>query len=326
MPWRLIHLKAHERRIVMLTGRKSHKTEDQMRVVVALGGNALSVRGETLTAENQRASIRVAAVALAQLLEAGHEVVITHGNGAQVGYLALQGGSFPLDVLGAETDGMIGYVLQQELDNAYAPETKYATLLTQIEVDPNDPAFSAPTKFIGPIYEPEEAEALRESHGWTIGKDGSHFRRTVPSPRPKRILEIDVIRLLLAQGVVVICAGGGGIPVVQKEDGAMIGVEAVIDKDHASGLLARALDADAFLMLTDVEGAFTGWGTPDQELIKQATPKMLRQMSFPTGSMGPKIEAACDFAEATGGFAAIGRLADTMGLIEGTTGTRVSLD
>ncbi|WP_299732597.1 carbamate kinase [uncultured Tateyamaria sp.] len=295
-----------------------------MRLVVALGGNALSKRGEVLTAAGQRASIRVAAKSLAQLLEAGHEVVITHGNGPQVGYLALQGGPFPLDVLGAETDGMIGYVLQQELDNAYAPDAKYATLLTQIEVDPDDPAFQAPTKFIGPIYDEADAASLSAERGWTIGKDGAHFRRTVPSPRPRRILELDVINLLLEQKVIVICAGGGGIPVVQKPDGTMIGVEAVIDKDHASGFLARALNADAFLMLTDVEGVFADWGTADQTLIRHATPRELSKMSFPAGSMGPKVEAACDFATATGGFAAIGRLADCMALVNGARGTRIS--
>ncbi|WP_227269515.1 carbamate kinase [Roseobacter weihaiensis] len=297
-----------------------------MRIVVALGGNALSVRGEALTAEGQRKSIRVAAKSIAQLLEAGHEVVITHGNGPQVGYLALQASPFPLDVLGAKTDGMIGYVLQQELDNAYLPEARYATLLTQIEVDPADPAFQAPTKFIGPIYTEEAASKLSLERGWTIGQDGEHFRRTVPSPRPKRILEIDVIRLLLDQGVVVICAGGGGIPVVQKDDGTMTGIEAVIDKDHASGLLARSLDADAFVMLTDVEGVFADWGTPKQRLIDHATPSELGAMDFPAGSMGPKVEAACAFADAAGKFAAIGRLEDTAKLVAGTSGTRVSLD
>lgn len=297
-----------------------------MRLVVALGGNALSIRGEVFTAESQRASIKSAAQSLSQLLDAGHDLVITHGNGPQVGYLALQGGSFPLDVLGAETDGMIGYVLQQELDNAHLPDRHYATLLTQIEVDPNDPAFRAPTKFIGPVYGEDEAAKLSAERGWTIGQDGAHFRRTVPSPRPQRILELDVIRLLLDQNVVVICAGGGGIPVVQNADGTMIGVEAVIDKDHASGLLARALDADGYLMLTDVEGVFADWGTPDARLIRQATPKDLRAMTFPAGSMGPKVDAACDFVEATGGFAAIGRLSDTVALVAGTAGTRISLD
>lgn len=296
-----------------------------MRIVVALGGNALSKRGEALTAEGQRASIRIAAKSLAALMEAGHEVVITHGNGPQVGYLALQGGPFPLDVLGAETDGMIGYVLQQELDNAYAPDAKYATLLTQIEVDPNDPAFRAPTKFIGPVYTEEEATKLSAARSWTIGKDGAHFRRTVPSPRPIRILELDVINLLLDQKVIVICAGGGGIPVVQRPDGTMVGVEAVIDKDHASGLLAAALNANAFLMLTDVAGVFADWGTPDQALLRHATPLELASMSFPAGSMGPKVDAACDFAKATGGFAAIGRLADCLELVNGAVGTRISL-
>lgn len=295
-----------------------------MRIVVALGGNALSTRGSALTAESQRSSIRTAAKSLAALLEAGHEVVITHGNGPQVGYLALQGSAFPLDVLGAETDGMIGYVLQQELDNAHTPETQYATLLTQIEVDPDDPAFAAPTKFIGPIYTRKKAEKLRDEHGWTIGQDGQHFRRTVPSPRPRRILELGVIRLLLDQGVVVICAGGGGIPVVARPDGTMIGVEAVIDKDHASGLLARALKADAYLMLTDVEGVFENWGTPAQTLITEAKPETMRLGEYPAGSMGPKVEAACDFVDATGGFASIGRLCDTLGLIEGTCGTRIA--
>ena len=294
-----------------------------MRLVVALGGNAISARGEPLTADGQRASIRTAARSLAQLLSAGHELVITHGNGPQVGYLALQGGPFPLDVLGAETDGMIGYVLQQELDNAYAPERHYATLLTQIEVDPNDPAFESPTKFIGQVHTKETAKKLSAELGWTIGKDGENYRRTVASPRPKRILELDVIRLLLEQSVIVICAGGGGIPVVQKANGTMVGVEAVIDKDHASGLLARALDADGFLMLTDVEGVFSDWGTENKFLIAHATPDDLRQMSFPAGSMGPKIDAACEFVQATGGFAAIGQLCDSLQLVTGESGTRI---
>ena len=294
-----------------------------MRIVIALGGNAISKRGETFSAAGQRASIRVAAQSLAAVLAAGHEVVITHGNGPQVGYLALQGGAFPLDVLGAETDGMIGYVLQQELDNAYAPQVNFATLLTQIEVDPKDPAFKNPTKFIGPVYTQAEAAKLSADRGWSIGQDGAHLRRTVPSPRPKRILELEVIKLLLDQKVIVICAGGGGIPVVQKPDGTMIGVEAVIDKDHASGLLAQEIKADAFLMLTDVEGVFAHWGTPDETLVGQTTPDIIELMSFPAGSMGPKVEAACDFVRATGGYAAIGRLADCMGLIAGTTGTRI---
>jgi len=297
-----------------------------MRIVVALGGNALSIRGQTLTGDSQRASIRVAAASLAQLMEAGHQVVITHGNGPQVGYLALHDAEFPLDVLSAETVGMIGYVLQQELDNAYAPDVKYATLLTQSEVDPDDPAFQHPTKFVGPVYTDQEAERLSAERGWTIGRDGDHMRRTVPSPRPIRILELDVIRLLVEQDVVVICAGGGCIPVVQRPDDTMIGIEAVIDKDHASGLLARSLEADAYLMLTDVDGVYENWGTPQQALIAQATPVELEKHSFPAGSMGPKIEAACDFVTATGGFAAIGQLADALQLITGDAGTRITSD
>jgi carbamate kinase len=294
-----------------------------MLVVVALGGNALSKRGEPLTPHGQRNSIRVAAAALANLLVAGHKVVITHGNGPQVGYLAMQGTSFPLDVLGAESDGMIGYVLQQELDNAYAPDTNYATLLTQVEVDPGDPAFAHPTKFIGPVYSQSEAAKFSSERNWTMGQDGAHFRRTVCSPRPVRILELDVIRMLLNQGVVVICAGGGGIPVIKRVDGSFVGVEAVIDKDHASGMLACAVQADAFLMLTDVEGVFKNWSTPDQSLIKHATPDEMLQIDFPAGSMGPKIEAACNFVEATGGFVGIGQLSDATGLLNGTTGSRI---
>jgi carbamate kinase len=297
-----------------------------VRIVVALGGNALSERGEALSGEAQRATIRKATKSLVMLLEADHEVVITHGNGPQVGYLAMQGGAFPLDVLGAETEGMIGYVLQQELDNAYTPDAKFATLLTQIEVDPDDSAFQSPTKFVGPVYSEKDAARLSADRGWSIGKDGEYFRRIVPSPRPKRILEIDVIRLLVGQGVVVICAGGGGIPVVHRADGTMIGIEAVIDKDHASGLLARDLGADAYLMLTDVEGVFENWGTPNQSLVTKTTPQDLQRMWFPAGSMGPKVQAACEFVTATGGFAAIGALGDAADLIAGTAGTRINAD
>lgn len=297
-----------------------------MRIVVSLGGNALSVRGQKLTGASQRDSIRVAAAALAELMEAGHQLVITHGNGPQVGYLALQGTAFALDVLGAETEGMIGYVLQQELDNAYEPDVHYATLLTQTEVDPADPAFSNPTKFIGPVYAQDVAERLAAEHGWSIARDGKHFRRTVPSPRPKCILELEVIRLLVDQGVIVICAGGGGIPVVAREHGSMTGVEAVIDKDHASGLLARALEADVFMMLTDVEGVYQDWSTPRQSLIRHGTVQTMRQFSFPAGSMGPKVEAACEFVEAQHGFAAIGTLSETVGLLKGKSGTRITLN
>lgn len=299
-----------------------------MRIVVALGGNALLRRGEPLTADGQRTNIHSAATSLAQLLSAGHQLIVTHGNGPQVGLLALQGAlagqnPFPLDVLGAETEGMIGYVLQQELDNAYAPEAKFATLLTQIEVDPTDPAFAKPTKPVGPVYAKAEAKRIAKDRGWTVVPDGDSFRRVVPSPRPLRILEIAVIRLLVDHGVVVICAGGGGIPVARKRDGSLIGIEAVIDKDHASGLLAAELGADAFLMLTDVAAVCADWGTPQQRAIDQITSSELREMQFAAGSMAPKVAAACDFVDRTGGLAGIGSLDAAAEILAGLAGTRV---
>ncbi|MDP3834594.1 MAG: carbamate kinase [Hydrogenophaga sp.] len=298
------------------------------RVVVALGGNALLRRGEPVSAATQRDNIRRAALALAQLMTEGHQLVITHGNGPQVGLLALQGeaagkGAFPLDVLGAETEGMIGYVLQQELDNAYAGAAHFATLLTQVEVDPQDPAFAAPGKPVGSVYSEADAKRLAEQRGWSIARDGDAWRRVVASPRPVRILEIEVIRLLVAQGVTVICTGGGGIPVARRADGAYIGVEAVIDKDHASGLLAAELQADAFLMLTDVPAVFTGWGTPAQRALGDVTPQALAALDFAAGSMGPKVQAACDFVNRSGGMAGIGALDDASAILARRAGTRV---
>lgn len=300
------------------------------RVVVALGGNALLRRGEPVSASTQRDNIQRAAKALAQLMAEGHQLVITHGNGPQVGLLALQGeaagkGAFPLDVLGAETEGMIGYVLQQELDNAYTEPARFATLLTQIEVGPHDAAFSSPSKPVGPVYTEDDARRLADQRGWAIARDGNAWRRVVASPRPIRILEIDVIRLLVEQGVTVICAGGGGIPVAQRPDGTWIGVEAVIDKDHASGLLAAELKADAFLMLTDVPAVFTAWGTPAQHPLGDVTPQELADMDFAAGSMGPKVQAACDFVNRTGGMAGIGALEDAPAILARQAGTRVIL-
>lgn len=300
-------------------------------LVVALGGNALLRRGEPVSAQAQRENIRRAAKALARLLTEGHRLVVTHGNGPQVGLLALQGEAagkavFPLDVLGAETEGMIGYVLQQELDNAYEPSARFATLLTQIEVDLRDPAFAAPSKPVGSIYSEAEAKRLAEQRGWSIALDGNAWRRVVASPKPLHILEIDVIRLLVEQGVVVICAGGGGIPVVRLGADAgsgFVGVEAVIDKDHASALLAAELNADALLMLTDVAAVFTGWGTPQQAALGEVTPQALAAMSFAAGSMGPKVQAACDFVLRTGGMAGIGSLDDAADILARRAGTRV---
>src|ERR687898_663274 len=250
-----------------------------MRVAMALGGNALLKRGEPLTAEKQRGNVRAAAPALAAVAWA-HQLVLTHGNGPQVGLLALQVAAYredeasPLDVLGAQTEGMIGYVLEQELGNLLPFEVPFATLLTMIEVDPADPAFDDPTKFVGPIYTDADADALAAEKGWVFKRDGQHLRRVVPSPAPKRVFEIRPIRWLLDRGVLVICAGGGGIPTAWApgEDRTLGGVEAVIDKDQASALLARDLDADLFLMATDVDGVYEGWGTPDQRRLGHVTP------------------------------------------------------
>ena len=301
-----------------------------MRILVALGGNALLRRGEPMTAEVQRANVRVAARALAPV--AGrHQLVISHGNGPQVGLLALQAAAYkeveayPLDVLGAQTEGMIGYLIEQELGNLLPPEVPFATLLTMIEVDPADPAFADPTKFVGPIYTDADADALAAEKGWVFKRDGQHLRRVVPSPAPKRVFEIRPIRLLLDQGVLVICAGGGGIPTawVPGEDRTLGGVEAVIDKDQASALLARDLDADLFVMATDVDGVYEGWGTPAQRLLDRLTPTEAQDRAFAAGSMGPKVDAAVRFVSATGKRAAIGALADIEAIVEGRAGTSV---
>ncbi len=298
-----------------------------MLVVIALGGNALMRRGEEMTARTQRRNIRGAAETIAGIVRAGHRVVVTHGNGPQVGLLALQSeayrpvSAFPLDVLGAETEGMIGYVLEQELDNALHEQAEIATLLTQVEVDPNDGAFLAPHKPVGPVYNRSEAEALSAARGWAIAPDGHGWRRVVASPRPRRILEIDVIRRLVAQNVIVICAGGGGIPVIRRPDRIMVGVEAVIDKDHASALLAAELDADVFLMLTDVPGVCAGWGTAQGYLIRAAAPREMMQMEFDPGTMAPKVEAACTFAMTGGGMAGIGALDDAPRILRRAAGT-----
>ncbi len=301
-----------------------------MLVVAALGGNALLRRGEPMTAEVQRANAAQAALALAGLVRAGHDLVVTHGNGPQVGLLALQGAAFrpdapdPLDMLGAETEGMIGYLIEQELENALGHDRPVATLLTQIVVDPADPAFARPTKPVGPVYAEAEAKTLAAQRGWAIAPDGPHWRRVVPSPRPVEIPDLRVIRLLLAQGVVVICAGGGGIPVVRRADGSLTGVEAVIDKDHASALLARGIGADALLMLTDVEGVMEGFGTPGARRIARLTVDQAQQMALPAGSMGPKVAAGQGFVAGGGKLAGIGRMEDAAAILDGMAGTVIS--
>jgi carbamate kinase len=300
-----------------------------MRIVVALGGNALLRRGEPMTAEAQRANVRIAAHALAAI-QPGNELLITHGNGPQVGLLALQGAAYkpdelyPLDVLGAQTEGMIGYMIEQELGNLLPFEVPFATVLTMVEVDPKDPAFQAPTKFIGPVYGAEEAERLRRTNQWTLRQDGDKWRRVVPSPAPKRIFELRPIKWLLEKGTVVIAAGGGGIPTIYEPGRQLRGIEAVVDKDLCTELLARDLEADVFVMATDVTAIFADWGKPTAQAMRRANPEALATYTFPAGSMGPKVGAACHFATTTGRRAAIGALGDLPAVLRGEAGTTIS--
>jgi carbamate kinase len=300
-----------------------------MRIVIALGGNALLRRSDPMTTEVQRRNIAIAAEAIAPLA-AEHSVVVVHGNGPQVGLLSLQAESYheaepyPLDVLDAGTQGMIGYLIQQEL-RSLLPDRQVATLLTMIVVDPDDPAFASPAKFVGPVYAKEAADALAAEKGWAFRPDGAAWRRVVPSPEPQRILEIEPITWLLERGAVVICAGGGGIPTMlpPSGSGALVGVEAVIDKDLAGELLAEDVAADLFLMATDVDGVYLDWGTPQQRRLARVTLGELAGHQFAAGSMGPKVEAAARFASKTGGRAAIGSLADIAGIVAGNAGTSV---
>lgn len=300
-----------------------------MRIVVALGGNALLRRGEPMTADNQRANIRIATEQIAKI-HAGNELAIAHGNGPQVGLLSLQAAAYtqvspyPLDVLGAETEGMIGYIIEQELGNLLDFEVPFATLLTQVEVDAKDPAFQNPTKPIGPVYSKAEAEKLAAEKGWAIAPDGDKYRRVVASPRPKRIFEIRPIKWLLEKNAIVICAGGGGIPTTYGDDGKLKGIEAVIDKDLCSSLLAAQLDADLLVIATDVNAAFIDYGKPTQKAIGQAHPDDLEKLGFAAGSMGPKVQAACEFARQTGKTAVIGSLSDIEAIVQGSAGTRIS--
>ncbi|SOE86934.1 carbamate kinase [Burkholderia sp. YR290] len=301
-----------------------------MRIVIALGGNALLRRGEPMTADNQRENVRLAARQIA-LIAPGNEIVIAHGNGPQVGLLALQGAAYkeveayPLDVLGAQTEGMIGYLIEQELGNLLPYEVPFATILTQVEVDPHDPAFQQPTKPIGPVYPKDEAKRLAKERRWSIAPDGDKFRRVVASPRPKHIFEIRPIKWLLEHGTIVICAGGGGIPTAYDENHKLIGVEAVIDKDLCSALLAHELTADMLVVATDVDAAYVDWGTPDKRAIAQAHPDELEKLGFASGSMGPKVQAAIGFTRQTGKDAVIGSLSDIQAITERRAGTCVSI-
>ncbi|MEO6317148.1 MAG: carbamate kinase [Acidimicrobiales bacterium] len=298
-----------------------------MRVVVALGGNALIRRGEPLDAAVQRANLKTAAAAIAELAE-DHQVIVTHGNGPQVGLLALQNEAYtptmpyPLDILDAETEGMVGYLLEQELGR-HLDRDRLACLLTQVVVDPLDPAFLTPTKPIGPVYGRDEADLLRTSRDWTLHPDGDGWRRVVPSPKPCQIVELNTIRLLVDHGIVVICAGGGGIPVVPDGDDGLRGVEAVIDKDHSASLLATRLQADALLLLTDVDAVYADWATPSARPIHETTADDLRGIDAAVGSMGPKIEAVCSFVDSGGSLGAIGALGNAAAILRGDSGTVV---
>jgi carbamate kinase len=299
-----------------------------MRVVIALGGNALLRRGQPMTADNQRTNIRHAAERIASVVE-GNEVVVAHGNGPQVGLLALQAAAYvdvpayPLDVLGAQTEAMIGYVIEQELGNVLPEEQPLATILTMVEVDRHDPAFGHPTKPIGPVYPRDHAVVLAESAGWSIAPDGDGYRRVVPSPKPTRIFEIRPIRQLLEQGTIVVCAGGGGIPTTFDEHGDLHGVEAVVDKDATSAMLAEELGADLLVIASDVDAVYLDWGTPEARRLERTTPDELERLGLAEGSMGPKVEAAARFVRNTGNRAVIGSLDELGDMVRGTAGTVV---
>jgi carbamate kinase len=300
-----------------------------MRIVVALGGNALLKRGERPDASNQIANVALAVEALAPLARE-HELVVTHGNGPQIGVLAVESASdprlsapYPLDVLGAQTQGMIGYWLLQAFQNAL-PGRQVASMLNQTLVLAHDPALENPTKFVGEVYEEEEALRLAAERGWNVRQDGNGWRRVVGSPKPQRVVETRMIRLLLRSGAVVVCAGGGGVPVVRNERGKLRGLEAVIDKDLTAAVLAEALDADVLMVLTDVPNVVRNFGTPQAEPITRITPGALRREDFPAGSMGPKVDAVCRFVELTGDMAAIGRLQDAEAIMAGDAGTIIT--
>ena len=300
-----------------------------MLVVIALGGNALLRRGDSPEADLQRANVRHAAASIAEVASE-HQVVVTHGNGPQIGLLALQSEAmrdlraYPLDVLGAESEGMIGYLVEQELGNALT-DRAVISLITQVVIDAMDPAFRAPTKPIGPVYTEDQARKLAAERGWSVAADGPGWRRVVASPTPRAIVALPVLRLLLDAGVVVVCTGGGGIPVVVDSNGTRHGVEAVVDKDRSSALLARQLGADALLLLTDVPAVEQGWGTPEARPMSKVTAEELRTMQFAPGSMGPKVSAACWFAMTTGGMAGIGALEDAAAILRQEAGTIITM-
>ena len=301
-----------------------------MRLVVALGGNALLRRTQLPSAGNQLENVRLACAQVSRVA-AVHDMVLTHGNGPQVGLLALQSAaytavdSYPLDVLDAESEGMLGYLLEQELANLLPASRAVASLLTRVEVDPLDPAFQNPTKPIGPVYTKALADELAERRHWAMAADGAGWRRVVPSPKPLRVTGLEVIRGLLARGTLVIAAGGGGIPVVPKPGGGGLqGVEAVIDKDLRSALIATELQADCLIIATDVDAVYLDWGLPTQRAVGRTTSQALATHAFAAGSMAPKVQAACGFVRASGRRAAIGALGDIVALLAGHRGTQIT--
>lgn len=298
-----------------------------MRIVVALGGNALLRRGESPESAIQLEHVAEAAPALAKAATE-HELVLVHGNGPQVGMLALESAAdpslahpYPFSDLVAETQGVIGYWLQQGLSNA-GLTTPVVTLVTQTLVDAHDPAFGDPTKFVGTVYDEQRAHALADTNGWTVRADGAGWRRVVASPLPLRIIELETARSLLEGGTTVVLAGGGGVPVVDGPHG-LAGVEAVVDKDYVAALVAAELQADLLVLLTDVDGVMSDYGTPGQRLIREVRSNELQALSFPAGSMGPKVSAACRFVQDTGKHAAIGALAAASDVIGGSMGTQI---
>ena len=303
-----------------------------MRIVIALGGNALLRRGESLSVATQQASIALATELLAHEVFAGHHLVITHGNGPQVGVLALQSASgppestMPLDILDAESEGWIGYTIELALRNALPEGAIVVTLLTQVVVDPKDKAFNAPNKPIGSVYDEATAKILAKERHWSVAQDGKFWRRVVASPKPKEIVEIASIRRLIDTGAIIICGGGGGIPVRRLADGKLSGIEAVIDKDATSALLAEQVGADMFIMLSDVSGVYLDYGSKTQRMITETDPVAMdsHAPAFAAGSMGPKVAAACAFVRATGQVACIGELSDLPDIIERRKGTIIS--
>ncbi|MFL5997982.1 MAG: carbamate kinase [Streptomyces sp.] len=300
-----------------------------MRIVITLGGNALLRRGDHPDAAVQQANIdRVVTAVAALALE--HEVVITHGNAPQIGLLAMESAAdpvltspCPLDLLVAQTEGLIGSLLVRALYDTL-PGRKIAAVVTHTLVRADDPAFGRPAKRVGPVYPRDVAHSLARRRGWHIAKDATGWRHVVASPAPQGIVETETIRDLLSCGALVICAGGGGVPVTADNDtGALHGAEAVVDKDLTAALLAEELKADFLLILTDVPNVYSDYGTPDQRPVLDVTPDALRRGDFPDGSMGPKTEAAARFVERTGGLAAIGALDAAYQIVHGRSGTLV---